>query len=311
MPLPSSVQSIALSFTKGNPPTQLSHTQTIPLESMQSLTPNKSVKIDSNFVAAFNNEQAGTIFTPSIVINYGNNLTIATSPASGVPNFVPKPPPPISLLANGVTIRHTGLVTDVPSSTPLFIQANPRGTATEWFAVVDNSGTAKGRIHEYAKDQQTGKDYFTTSGQLVPFNNIVTTNMTDMTIMFSGATAFNQDISSWDTSKVTLMLFMFNNARTFNQPIGSWDTSNVTQMHYMFENAHAFNKPIGLWNTAKVTNMRNMFYNAYAFNQNISSWHVYRLQTYPDKPELFHIGATALSANLSYLPNWAMSAPVV
>jgi surface protein len=276
---------------------------------MQSLTPNKSVKIDSIFVAAFNNASAGTIFTPSIVINHGNNITTATSPASGVPNFVPIPPPPISLAANGVTIRYTPPVGYTPPSFPLFIQANLRGTATEWFAVVDNSGTAKGRIHEYAKDQQIGKDYFTTSGQLVPFNNIVTTNMTDMTIMFSGATAFNQDISSWDTSKVTLMLFMFNNARTFNQPIGSWDTSNVTQMHYMFENAHAFNKPIGLWNTAKVTNMRNMFYNAYAFNQNISSWHVYRLQTYPDKPELFDIGANTLLANPSYFPNWAMSAP--
>ena len=99
MPLPSSVQSIALRFTKGNPPTQLSHTQTIPLESIQVGTnASNSVKVDSTFVAAFNAEQEGTIFTPSIVINYGNNITTTTSPASGVPNFVPRPPPlPLTL----------------------------------------------------------------------------------------------------------------------------------------------------------------------------------------------------------------------
>ena len=401
MPLPSSVQSIALRFTKSDPlteptPTQLSHTQPISLESMQVGTNNaaKSVKIDSTFVAAFNNASEGTIFTPSIVINYGNDLTISTSPAFGVPNFVPRkitptfsltsttinklptdsafylfdffttdspgvlsysssdtsvaevdsygqvtlngegtttisvtqaasndgryiaaaistqvvvsapPIPRLSLAANGVTI----VASDDPiPSFPWFVQENPRGTGLEWFAIVDNS--AKSYIAGYAKNQLTGINYFKAPSELqpVPFNNIVTTHMTDMSFMFAAATTFNQDISSWDTSKVTIMFFMFNDARTFNQPIGSWDTSNVTQMHYMFENAFAFNKPIGLWNTAKVTNMRNMFYSASAFNQNISSWQVYSLQTKPNKPEVFDTGATALLAN--NLPNWAMSAP--
>jgi surface protein len=252
--------------------------------------------------------------TTTITVNQFADATYGAASASKT--FAVATPPTISLAANGITIRYTGLVSAVPSSTPLFAYENPRGRVTgpEWFAVVDNSGTAKGRIFEYAKDQQTGKDYFKAPGQSqpVPFNNIVTTRMTDMNFIFNGATAFNEDISSWDTSNVTQMHFMFSNARTFNQPIGSWDTSNVTQMHYMFENAHAFNKPIGLWNTAKVTNMRNMFYNSYAFNQNISSWQVYRLQTRPNKPELFDISATALLANPSYpsnLPNWAMSAP--
>jgi len=84
MSLLSPIQSIALRFTKGVSPTQeqLSHTQPIPLESMQVGTNNSgnSVKIDSTFVAAFNAEQEGTIFTPSIVINYGNGFTISTSP---------------------------------------------------------------------------------------------------------------------------------------------------------------------------------------------------------------------------------------
>jgi surface protein len=538
MSILSPIQSITLRFKKGDPPTQeqVSHTQTIPLESIQSLTtPNKSIKIDSNFVAAFNNEQAGTIFTPSIVVNYENNVTITTSPASGVPNFIPRKitptitlasipnklstdppfylldfittpspgvlsysssntsvaevnssgqvtlkgvegtttisitqaasndgrynasssavsttivvlPPPVTLLSlaeNRVTIKYTPPVGYTPPSFPFFVQANLRGTGVERFAVVNDD--ARPYITSYAKNEQTGINYFTPQGQSepipipIPFNNIVTTLMTNMYYTFGGASTFNHNIDSWDTSNVFMMADMFNGASAFNRDIGSWDTSNVTNMSnmfmsasafnknisswntskvtnmesmfagasafnqpintngqawntskvtsmfYMFYNASAFNQPIGLWNTSAVTNMQSMFrassnfnqnigtwntsnvttmaemflsasafnqpiggwdtskvidmsfmfygatafnqpiggwntsnvvYMIYmfsgasAFNQDISYWHVYRLQTYPDKPVEFDTGAP-LSANLSYLPIWAMSAPVV
>jgi surface protein len=115
------------------------------------------------------------------------------------------------------------------------------------------------------------------------FNNDITrwdtSNVTDMSYMFSNAYDFNQPIFSyWDTSKVTNMAFMFAYATTFNNAgvtnaiAGSWNTSNVTNMSYMFLNCFKFNTPIGGFNTSKVTNMSFMFANNYIFNQPIGGW---------------------------------------
>ena len=175
----------------------------------------------------------------------------------------------VVLDANGVTVKWTG--TTVPS--PYFVQASPRGTL-EWFAIVNNS--TKSNITNYAKNIQTGITYFTppSSSTPIPFNNIVTTLVTDMVIMFGSAPSFNQPIGSWDVSTVTDMRSMFSNASAFNQPIGSWDVSNVTNMANMFSNVSAFNQPIGSWNVSSVTRMEYMFRSATAFNQPIGSWNV-------------------------------------
>jgi surface protein len=97
-------------------------------------------------------------------------------------------------------------------------------------------------------------------------------NVTNMGNMFLSATAFNQDIGSWNTAAVTNMSFMFFGTTAFNQDIGSWNTANVTNMSSMFNSATAFNQDIGGWNTAAVTNMGNMFNGATAFNQDIGAW---------------------------------------
>jgi surface protein len=41
-------------------------------------------------------------------------------------------------------------------------------------------------------------------------------------------TTFNQDMGSWDVSRVTYMTLMFVNASSFSQDIASWDVSRVT-----------------------------------------------------------------------------------
>ena len=175
----------------------------------------------------------------------------------------------IILDSNNVTIKWTGAT--VPS--PYFVQANPRGltSGNEWFAIVDNS--TKFNITNYARNIQSGIDYFRPElGQsTIPFNNIVTTLITDMYNIFQNASSFNQPIGSWDTSNVTNMWYMFQYATAFNQDIGSWNTSNVENMYGMFYNTSIFNQDIGSWNTSNVTNMSYMFFSAYKFNRNIST----------------------------------------
>jgi surface protein len=202
------------------------------------------------------------------------------------------------------TIKYTG-----PSITsfPTFIYINPRNTGYEWFAVVNNS--LKTNITYYARGiASNGSSTFVPTGQTppettaVPFNNIVTTLMTDMSNMFFSTSVFNQPINSWDTSRVISMNDMFNRASVFNQNIGSWNTSVVTNMSLMFTSALVFNNggspTISNWNTTNVTNMSNMFNNARVFNQNISGWNVANI---PILPPYFNTSSAITSPNM---PIW-------
>ncbi len=176
----------------------------------------------------------------------------------------------VVLDSNGVTIKWTG--TSVPN--PYFVQANPRGTGMEWFAIVNNS--TKSNVSNYARNLQSGRNYFTPTGHStpIPFNNIVTTLVTSMNDLLYLTPSFNQFIESWDVSNVTNMNSMFSHASVFNQPIDSWDVSNVTNMYGMFTYASAFNQPIGSWDVGNVNDMTHMFSYASAFNQPIDSWDV-------------------------------------
>jgi surface protein len=58
------------------------------------------------------------------------------------------------------------------------------------------------------------------------------------------------------------MSYMFIGASAFNQDISNWNTINVINMEGMFQNAISITDPgiIAKWDTSKVKNMKNIFF---------------------------------------------------
>ena len=124
---------------------------------------------------------------------------------------------------------------------------------------------------------------FTGCVHLTSVPNTLPPGVTDLSYMFYGATSFNGEINTWDTSKITKMDYMFSDASGFNKPISSWNTAAVTSMTGMFNNARSFNQNINTsgsnWNTSAVTIMNNMFKGALAFNSSINRWNTSAVTT--------------------------------
>ena len=93
------------------------------------------------------------------------------------------------------------------------------------------------------------------------FNDIDTSEITDMSYLFGTLEEFNGDISNWVVSNVTDMDSMFYGCQSFNQDISGWDVSNVIYMQYMFQGCESFNQDISNWNVSKVKSKSNIFYN--------------------------------------------------
>ena len=99
--------------------------------------------------------------------------------------------------------------------------------------------------------------------------------------MFNGCESFNQNVSSWNVSKVDNMALMFSSDFVFNQPLANWERTtpgnvstlgNVTTMREMFSVALVFNQNINNWDVSNVTDMAGMFQQALSFNQPLNSW---------------------------------------
>jgi hypothetical protein len=104
-----------------------------------------------------------------------------------------------------------------------------------------------------------------------------------MKSMFNTSQAFDQDLSSLNTSNVTLMEGMFGNSVFNNGGVGgvglgldSWDVSKVTNFSSMFlrQYDNGFNHPIGSWTLrpASSINCSSMFQENYNFNQDVGGW---------------------------------------
>jgi len=105
-----------------------------------------SIKITEQSI--LNALHSGDTINPSMAVTY-NNAAFSSGTGTGNVEVAGTPYVPISLLANGFTIKYTGEPSVVTSVTPRFIQANLRGTGVEWFAVVKQD--MKVEMTNYAK----------------------------------------------------------------------------------------------------------------------------------------------------------------
>ncbi len=112
-------------------------------------------------------------------------------------------------------------------------------------------------------------------GSNCSLNHLDVSRVKDMREIFH-LTAFNGDISKWDTSSVETMAYMFAGTvyhiSSFNGDISRWDVSNVKDMSAMFLHSK-FNGDISKWNVSRVKKMRGLFFNS-RFNGDISNWNV-------------------------------------
>lgn len=95
----------------------------------------------------------------------------------------------------------------------------------------------------------------------IEFNNVDTSNVTDMNAMFYECPKLTSlDLSSFDTSKVTDMTWMFADCSNLTSVNLSSFTSNVTDMSYMFYCCSKLTSlDLSSFNTSKVTDMEDMF----------------------------------------------------
>ena len=145
------------------------------------------------------------------------------------------------------------------------------------------------------RDMFSGASKF--NGDLSSWN---VSTVTDMSQMFFGASKFNGNLSSWDVSKVTDMSNMFNSAFVFNGNLSSWDVSKVTDMSAMFYQAVVFNGDLSRWDVSSVINMENMFNLATAFGSDLSNWDVSKVTNM----QRMFIGAQSFNGNIS---SWNVS----
>ena len=193
---------------------------------------------------------------------------------------------------SGLTGTDGGAVVSWLDAAPAFSLATNGVTIVCTDAQVGATGTVNGVVYTKRSEAEI-RALVGVNDALLP--TTCTSGVANMQNMFSEASAFNQDIGSWDVSSVTNMRNMFYEAFAFNQDISSWDVSNVTTMFGMISRATAFDQDIGSWNVSSVTNTVQMFVDAVAFNQPIGGWNV---SSVTDMTAMFD-GASAFNQDIS------------
>ena len=107
----------------------------------------------------------------------------------------------------------------------------------------------------------------------------VSYNIKYLSGMFKGNAAFNQNISSWDTSTCQTFKGMFESSTNFDKNINSWDMLNATDVSDMFKNT-SYNKPLVKWFKKQngvsysIKDVSGMFEGNSSFAQSLNDWDV-------------------------------------
>ena len=204
-----------------------------------------------------------------------------------------------SAFLNGVKVFSTSEVPVEPSE-DMGLAKDYSGEG--WYKATDtgtvfNKGVPALETHVFSDSPTEYVSVYTQGDAKLYGERAAVSNITDMGYMFSYASSFNQDISSWDVSNVTNMSYMFRDATSFNSDLSSWNTSSVVNLYGMFRGATAFNQDISSWDVSNVINMGYMFSGAKTFNQDLSSWCVTR---FTSEPSSFSVST----------PKWTLPKPV-
>ena len=106
--------------------------------------------------------------------------------------------------------------------------------------------------------------YFMFSGAVMfnqDLNSWNVASVTDFSYMFAAAESYNSPMDQWATGSATAMVGMFKafGASVFNQNVGSFDVSKVSTIEGMFHGANAFDHPLSDWNVVSMIDNQNMF----------------------------------------------------
>ena len=157
-----------------------------------------------------------------------------------------------SAFLNGVKVFGTS---EVPVETSEDMGLAKDYSGTGWYKATDtgtvfNKGVPALETHVFSDSPTEYVSVYTKEDAKLYGERAATSNVTDMSFMFSGATSFNQDISSWDVSNVTDLGFMFYGAKAFNQDLSQWCVSKIPTKPSEFDfSTTAWTLPRPVWGT--------------------------------------------------------------